>query len=57
MNKEKLQLRMLGTGHATVTKCYNTCFVLQKNLVLMHTEAGKNFFQVICLYLMMGSVL
>lgn len=23
-----MKLTMLGTGHATVTKCYNTCFVL-----------------------------
>ena len=22
---------MLGTGNATVTQCYNTCFVLQEN--------------------------
>lgn len=24
-----MQLLMLGTGHATVTECYNTCFLLQ----------------------------
>lgn len=24
-----MQLIMLGTGHATVTECYNTCFLLQ----------------------------
>ena len=23
------KITMLGTGHATVTKCYNTCFVLE----------------------------
>ena len=23
-----MKLTMLGTGHATVTKCYNTCFAL-----------------------------
>ena len=26
-----MKLTMLGTGHAIVTKCYNTCFVLQEN--------------------------
>ncbi len=25
-----MQLTMLGTGHATVTECYNTCFLLQE---------------------------
>ena len=26
-----MKLTMLGTGHAFVTKCYNTCFVLTEN--------------------------
>ena len=30
-----MKLTMLGTGHATVTKCYNTCFAL--------TEGGQHF--------------
>lgn len=30
MNKDGLSITMLGTGHATVTKCYNTCFVMRK---------------------------
>lgn len=31
---------MLGTGHATVTKCYNTCFVLQENDEYFMVDAG-----------------
>lgn len=30
MNDNGLSVTMLGTGHATVTKCYNTCFVLRE---------------------------
>ena len=26
-----MEVIMLGTGNATVTQCYNTCFVLQEN--------------------------
>ena len=26
-----MKLTMLGTGHAVVTRCYNTCFVLEEN--------------------------
>ena len=26
-----MKMIMLGTGNATVTQCYNTCFVLQEN--------------------------
>ena len=26
-----MQLTMLGTGHALVTECYNTCFVLSED--------------------------
>lgn len=31
---------MLGTGQATVTKCYNTCFVLRKNDKYFMVDAG-----------------
>lgn len=31
MNEKGLFVMMLGTGHATVTKCYNTCFVLREH--------------------------
>lgn len=40
MNHKKLHLTMLGTGHATVTKCYNTCFVLQENDEYFMVDAG-----------------
>lgn len=30
MKENGLSITMLGTGHATVTKCYNTCFVLRE---------------------------
>lgn len=33
--EKRMQLTMLGTGHASVTECYNTCFVIQ--------EAGRYF--------------
>ncbi|MCM1156122.1 MAG: MBL fold metallo-hydrolase [Roseburia sp.] len=37
------KLTMLGTGHAMVTKCYNTCFVLQneKGAVLIDAGGGN----------------
>lgn len=31
---------MLGTGHATVTRCYNTCFVLQTHQGMLLVDAG-----------------
>ncbi len=31
---------MLGTGNATVTRCYNTCFVLQTPATLLLVDAG-----------------
>lgn len=34
------QITMLGTGHATVTRCYNTCFVLQTDHTLLLVDAG-----------------
>ena len=30
MNDNGLSITMLGTGHAPVTKCYNTCFILRE---------------------------
>lgn len=35
-----LTLTMLGTGHATVTKCYNTCFLLHENEEYFMVDAG-----------------
>lgn len=34
------RITMLGTGNATVTKCYNTCFVLQTEKTLLLVDAG-----------------
>ena len=35
-----MQLTMLGTGNATVTKCYNTCFLLSENDEYFMIDAG-----------------
>ena len=35
-----MKLTMLGTGHATVTKCYNTCFVLSEQDRHFLVDAG-----------------
>lgn len=35
-----LRLTMLGTGHAMVTRCYNTCFVLGENGEYFMVDAG-----------------
>lgn len=41
MNKEKeLELMMLGTGHAMVTRCYNTCFALRSGEAYLLVDAG-----------------
>ena len=40
MNNNNLTLIMLGTGHATVTKCYNTCFLLSDNGQYLMVDAG-----------------
>ncbi|GFI02228.1 MAG: MBL fold metallo-hydrolase [Lachnospiraceae bacterium] len=40
MSDNKLCITMLGTGHATVTKCYNTCFVLRENNQCFMVDAG-----------------
>ncbi len=37
---EKTDILMLGTGHATVSRCYNTCFVLQQGDALLMVDAG-----------------
>ena len=35
-----MELTMLGTGHAVVTKCYNTCFTISENGQYFLTDAG-----------------
>ncbi len=35
-----MQLTMLGTGHAAVTECYNTCFVLKENKKYFMVDGG-----------------
>jgi ribonuclease Z len=35
-----MQLIMLGTGHAMVTKCYNTCFALKNDNEYLMVDAG-----------------
>lgn len=35
-----LSLTMLGTGHGTATKCYNTCFILGENDEYFLVDAG-----------------
>lgn len=40
MDKTTTQITMLGTGNATVSQIYNTCFVLQTPSTLMLVNAG-----------------
>ena len=40
MNKIANQITMLGTGNATVSQIYNTCFLLQTPSTLMLVDAG-----------------
>ena len=40
MDKTTTQITMLGTGNATVSQIYNTCFVLQTPSTLMMVDAG-----------------
>lgn len=40
MDKTTTQIMMLGTGNATVSQIYNTCFVLQTPSTLMLVDAG-----------------
>ena len=35
-----LKLIMLGTGHAMVTQCYNTCFAIENNGEYFLVDAG-----------------
>lgn len=35
-----VKLIMLGTGHAMVTKCYNTCFVIDHDNSSIMIDAG-----------------
>lgn len=35
-----MKITMLGTGHATVTKCYNTCFTISENNKHFLVDAG-----------------
>ena len=35
------ELTMLGTGNATVTKCYNTCFTIKTGKNILLVDAGK----------------
>lgn len=34
------QIIMLGTGNATVTQCYNTCFLLETCTTRLLVDAG-----------------
>lgn len=40
MDKTTTQITMLGTGNATVSQIYNTCFLLQTPSTLMLVDAG-----------------
>ena len=40
MDKTTNRITMLGTGNATVSQIYNTCFVLQTSSTLMLVDAG-----------------
>ena len=40
MDKTTTQITMLGTGNATVSQIYNTCFVLQTSSTLLLVDAG-----------------
>ena len=40
MDKITNQITMLGTGNATVSKIYNTCFLLQTSSTLLLVDAG-----------------
>ena len=37
---EEMRIKMLGTGHATVTKCYNTCFTIDDGNEYFLVDAG-----------------
>lgn len=37
---EPIELIMLGTGNAAVTRCYNTCFAIKNGKQIFLTDAG-----------------
>ena len=37
---KEMKITMLGTGHATVTNCYNTCFTISENDKHFLVDAG-----------------
>lgn len=37
---QNTELIVLGTGNATVTRCYNTCFALKQNNAVLLVDAG-----------------
>ena len=39
-----MKITMLGTGHAVVTKCYNTCFTMEENGAYFLVDAGGRLF-------------
>ena len=49
MSEKNLHITMLGTGHATVTKCYNTCFVLHEkdNFLLVDAGGGNQILRIL----------
>lgn len=38
--KDCNQIIMLGTGYATATHCYNTCFILKTHDTMLLVDAG-----------------
>lgn len=40
MEVTKTELIMLGTGNATTTRCYNTCFILKTKETILLVDAG-----------------
>lgn len=43
------ELTMLGTGNATVTKCYNTCFTIKigKNILLVRLRRWQRYIETV----------
>ncbi len=39
-HNDSLELIMLGTGNAMVTKCYNTCFAIRNGAEYFLVDAG-----------------
>ena len=38
-----MKITMLGTGHAMVSNCYNTCFIMEENRMLFLTDTGGGY--------------